>query len=106
MINRLLPDALSARLLTESGATRRTREGRHAKFPSYYSWCRGPSSRQLARLESVGFVVERYTGFFGHGYYRNIGLLSRMQRRFTRLLLDHPVASLTSFALVVLRRQR
>ena len=106
LVNRLLPDATSSRILERSGGGGRVSEGRHAKFPSYYSWCRGPSRRQLARLESVGFTVERYTGFFGHGYYRRLGPVDRLHRRLTRVLLEHPVASLTSFALVVLRRAR
>jgi Methyltransferase domain len=105
LVNHLLPDALSSRLLDSSGGGGRVSEGRHPKFPSYYSWCRGPSRRQLARLESVGFTVESYTGFYGHGYYRRVKPLDGLHRRITTLLLAHPLASLTSFALIVLRRQ-
>src|SRR5271166_2674096 len=62
LVNRLLPDSLAAGILNRSGRGGRTSEGLHAKFPSYYSWCRGPGRRQIERLESVGFTVERYTG--------------------------------------------
>lgn len=106
LLNRLLPDRASARILDRSGGGGRGTEGRHAKFPSYYSWCRGPDARQLERLQSVGFTVESYTGFYGHGYYRRVAPLEALHRRLTALLLRHPVAGLTSFALLVLRREQ
>jgi hypothetical protein len=104
VMNRLLPTDASAPLLHRASKGDRTEEGRHPKFRSYYSWCRGPSRGQLARLRSVGFSVERYIGFFGHGYYRRVRPLDVAHRAVTELLLDHPLASMTSFALVVLKR--
>lgn len=98
LINRLLPSWLSSGLLF------RTCPDRRHKFHPYYSWCRGPSARQLRRLQSTGFTVERYTGYFGHGFYRRIPPLAAAQRSFNRLMLAHPRASMTSFALLVLRR--
>ncbi len=106
VVNRVLPGAASAALLDTGSGGRRSDEGRHPKFASYYSWCRGPTARQMARLRSVGFTVERYVGFYGHGYYRRVRPLDAIHRRATARLLEHPVASLTSFALVVLRRGR
>ncbi len=104
LVNHLLPDAASSRLLESSGAGGRASGGQHPKFPTYYSWCRGPSRSQIARLQSVGFTVESYTGFFGHGYYRRVKPVDSLHRLLTTQLLAHPVAALTSFALVVLRR--
>src|SRR2546425_921567 len=37
-----------------------------------YSWCRGPTGRQLRRIEALGFSVERYVGSFGHALYRRL----------------------------------
>lgn len=105
LLNRMLPGALSSTLLERGSKGGRSEEGRHAKFPSYYSWCRGPSTRQRARLQSVGFTIERYIGFFGHGYYRRVKPIDRLHRAVTDVLLAHPLASMTSFALVVLRRE-
>jgi hypothetical protein len=106
VLNRVLPAGASAALLNRGIESDRSDAGRHPKFRSYYSWCRGPSQRQLARLRGVGFEVERYTGFFGHVYYSGLPPLDRLQRLVTKRLLAHPVAALTSFALVVLRRPR
>jgi len=98
LLNRVLPPSLS------SGVLFRACPARHAKFRPYYSWCRGPTRRQLARVRSVGFAVERYTGYFGHAFYRRIRPLAAAERAFTGVMVDHPVPALTSFALVVLRR--
>ena len=104
LLNHMLPPVLSSALVERGSRGGRSEEGRHAKFRSYYSWCRGPSHRQLRRLQRVGFTIERYIGFFGHGYYRRVKPIDRLHRTVTDMLLDHPLASMTSFALVVLRR--
>lgn len=98
LVNRLLPPSLS------SGVLFRACPARHAKFRPYYSWCRGPTAAQLARIRSVGFSIERYTGYFGHAFYRRVKPLAAAERAFTGVMLDHPLPALTSFALVVLRR--
>jgi len=98
-INRVLPSGLSQRLLF--GTTDRT-----GKFPAHYSWCRGPSDRQLARLRGVGFQIERYVGFFGHGFFAPVPPVNAVYRRFVKELMRHPRPALSSFALVVLRRPR
>jgi hypothetical protein len=96
--NLLLPSALSDALL------RHAEPGRTAKFPPHYRWCRGPTRRQLRRLRSVGFHVERYAGYFGHHFYDSVPPLRRAQRAASAALVRHPLPALTSFALVVLRR--
>jgi SAM-dependent methyltransferase len=107
--NLLLPERVAgalagARALTP-GPTREP-EGRHGKFPAHYRWCRGPSARQVRRLEGAGFEVLEYVGFFGHGYYQRLGPLARAEARLADFLVRHPVAQLTSAAVVVLRRPR
>ncbi len=98
LVNRMLPPALA------SGVLFRACPARHAKFRPYYSWCRGPSRAQLARLRSVGFSIERYTGYFGHAFYRRIKPLSAAESAFVGVMVSHPLPALTSFALVVLGR--
>jgi SAM-dependent methyltransferase len=97
-VNRVLDARRSAALMY------RVLPGREVKFPAYYAWCRGPSARQLARLRSLGYDIESYTGFFGHSFYGRIGPLNRAIQGLSRGLVRHPVPALTSFALVVLQR--
>lgn len=102
VVNRLLPERLAEGVLhlLQSG---RDKEGHHAKFPAYYSWCRGPMPSQIRRFESLGYRLEEYIGFFGHdGYYLRLPMLAKVHRAFSNWLVRHPVPWLTSFAYVVL----
>jgi SAM-dependent methyltransferase len=101
--NRLIPEPVTARLLRRSQPFRRA-EGHEAKFRAYYRWCRGPTARQCARLAGVGFEVLAYTGYFGHGYYLHQSSLHRAEQAKAQILVDHPVADLCSYALVLLRK--
>ncbi len=96
-VNKVLPDRLSRGLLF--GIT-----DRNVKFPAHYSWCRGPTRRQLERLRGLGYEVDRYFGFFGHGFFRGVPPLNALYRRTTDWMLRHPRPALTTFALPVLKR--
>lgn len=105
VINRLLPERLSELILLvlQPG---RTKEGKYAKFPSYYSWCRGPSSRQVEKFEELGYRVEEYIGFFGHlNYYKKIKPLLKAHAWISSTLAKHPLPWLTSLAYVVLSKK-
>jgi len=102
ILNLLLPERVTDWLLNVFQAGRE-KSGRLGKFPAYYRWCHGPTTRQLARLKSVGFRVEQYTGFFGHpGYYQKVRFIERLHRAFAAWLQRHPNPWLTSFAYAVL----
>lgn len=97
VLNRVLPQSVSGPLLSTGQPDR-------SKFRPYYSWCRGPSERQIQRLQSVGFTVDRYTGYFGHGYFKRVKPLHLADRALADRLLRHPLSTMTSFAMVVLTR--
>jgi 2-polyprenyl-3-methyl-5-hydroxy-6-metoxy-1,4-benzoquinol methylase len=102
-LNLLVPERLTERLLHRVQPGREA-HGAHGKFRAHYRWCRGPSRRQLARLRRVGFEIVDYVGYFGHGYFERIAALERVEQRVVRALVRHPVAALTSYACVILRR--
>lgn len=100
--NYLLPEALAERLLhfLQPG---RERSGKLGKFPARYSWCRGPLRAQIRRFERLGYEVEQYFGFYGHGaYYQKIPVWRDVHAWLSGVLSRHPVPALTSFAQVVL----
>lgn len=102
LANKLLPERLAQWVLDRVNPRDKYQ---HAKFPAYYSWCRGPTAQQMRRLESVGFEIYRYIGFFGHeSYYRRLPLIRNLHRLTTAGLLRHPVPWLTSFAYLILRK--
>lgn len=104
VVNRLVPERLGYWLLRwlETG---RESDGNKGKFPAYYSWCRGPTRRQIARLQGLGYAVEEYIGFFGHRiYYRRIPPLRALHVRLADWLVRHPVPALTSSSYVLLSK--
>ncbi|HTH48189.1 MAG TPA: methyltransferase domain-containing protein, partial [Candidatus Limnocylindria bacterium] len=97
VVNLLLPERLSYWILNRVQKGRE-KSGRMSKFPAYYQWCRGPIQSQLRRLQSVGFEIERYIGFFGHdGYYARFPLLPKLHRKVTAFCQRNRLAALTSF---------
>jgi len=99
-INSLIPERWSSQLLHWFNPVDAT----HLKFPAYYSWCRGPTRRQIRRLEDLGYTVLSYHGFFGHDYFLRVPLLKTLHAALARFLVAHPVPQWTSRAIVVLQR--
>ena len=103
LLNRLLPRALTERLVLWS-APDRTKDGDNDSFPAYYRWCYGPVNWQVRRFEELGYDVEIYNGFFGHGYYNKIPVIRDGHRWLTNRLLRHPNPYFTTVAYLVLRK--
>ena len=71
----LLPAAVTRWMLTKVLGPRRDDQGLEGRFPAYYRWCRGPSTRQLRRLRRLGYEVLDYRGYCGTpGYCRPLRL--------------------------------
>jgi SAM-dependent methyltransferase len=102
LVNRLVPDWLSDRLLEVFAPRDREKKD---KFPAHYDWGRGPTPRMMARFRSLGYEVVEYVGYFGHTYYaRRLPRLDALEKRKARLLTRHPIPYLTAYAHVVLRK--
>jgi SAM-dependent methyltransferase len=102
LANRLLPERLGRLALALFSPNRV--HGDEGKFPAYYRWCCGPTRGQIQRFRNIGFQVIRYTGYFGHPYYKRIPGLRTMERVKADWLLRNPVAMLASYASVVLHK--
>ncbi|MBS1913448.1 MAG: class I SAM-dependent methyltransferase [Bacteroidetes bacterium] len=103
MANKVLAGPVSRWLLTMVQGERE-QMGRHAKFPAYYKWCRGPIPRQMRRLQRLGYLIDAYHGFFGHTYYARVKPLYEIHRALTRMLIRHPVPAVTAYAYLVMRK--
>ena len=101
--NRLLPEHLTSRLLDLFNPRDRYQQD---KFPAHYSWSRGPSARSIGRLRGLGYEIVEYRGYFGHPYYNRPLLrpVRALEEAKTALLCRRPVAALTSYAVVILRK--
>lgn len=102
VVNRFTPEFISSFLLNTFSPRDRHQ---HEKFKAYYSWSRGPTNRQIRRFESIGFEVMQYTGYFGHTYYRRkLAPLHWLEQQKAAWLAKCPIAHLTSYAAIVLRK--
>ena len=102
VVNRLLPEKIASLLLDRFSSRDRYRQ---EKFPAFYSWCRGPTPRQMAQFIDTGYDILEYRGFFGHeGYYNKVPALQSFSANIAEFLLRHPCPYLTSYAYVLLRK--
>jgi SAM-dependent methyltransferase len=100
--NRLLPESLGDILVRYTSPWRSRHQ--YGKFKAYYSWSRGPSDFMVERLQSLGFEILNYTGYFGHYYYSRLTPVHRLEKIKSNYLLRHPVPQLCSYATLVLRK--
>ena len=101
-VNKWLPESISQRLLEKWQPFRK--QEHHGKFKAHYRWCHGPVPENIRRLRSTGFDIIRYTGFFGHSYYRRLPWLQRLEDLKTNWLLRHPRPAFCSYAQVLLQK--
>lgn len=101
-INRIFPDEITQKLL-DLFSPRDSYQ--YSKFPAYYKWCRGPSKKQIKKIEKLGYRVMEYRGFFGHrNYYKKVKPLLKLHEIKTNYLLKNPNPLFTSFAYLVLQK--
>jgi SAM-dependent methyltransferase len=100
--NRLLPESVADAALKIFNP--RADPHRHGKFPAYYSWSRGPTKDMIRRFQSLGYEIVRYSGYFGHPYYKKFPLLDGLETWKSKQLLRHPRPQLCSYATIVLRK--
>ncbi|RYY52612.1 MAG: methyltransferase domain-containing protein, partial [Chitinophagaceae bacterium] len=101
MLNHLLPDGISHRLLMLVQPFRKNEK--HGKFPAFYRWCYGPTRKNISRLQSTGLDIELYRGYFGHSYYRRLPILPWLEKKKTQMLLRFPNPNFCTYAQLVLR---
>ena len=105
VVNRLLMEPGSRRVLNLLQPRIRHEQGQHGKFRAYYRWCEGPTRRQYRRFASVGFSVEDYVVLVGHDYYSRLPGLQRSADFVSRQLIRRPWPGLSTYSAVVLRRR-
>ena len=102
--NKLVPARLSQRLVRIACGPVRENDGNYGTFPAYYRWCRGPTRKQILRLQAIGYQIEEYAGLFGHAYFGRIPALQRAELSVASWLTRHPIPHLTSYAWVILTK--
>jgi SAM-dependent methyltransferase len=101
--NLILPEYLSESILILFHPNRQ-KEGKNAKFPAYYNWCMGPTTKNINNFKNLGYGVEEYIGFFGHDYYHKIDVFDKLEAIKSKILVKYPISYLTQFAHILLQK--
>lgn len=102
VINRLLPESLSARLLRPFFPDRH--EGVQPKFPAHYDWCYGDVGKVGAMFDVIGFSDRLVAPFWTHGYFRAIPVLREIDAAFQALARRRDWRAFTTYAFSVARK--
>lgn len=95
VINKLLPETLSTKILYTVFPKRRNNKN---KFPAHYSWCYGDRDRMQTMLKEIGFDQVAIRSFFGHAYFDKFPIIRDADRALAALAERKDWSSLGSYA--------
>lgn len=99
--NRLLPDRLAAQIVKTIYKNRTDDED--PVFPARYSWC-FTDARLSKMLGAVGYREILVQPFYGHGYYKPVPVIHKLQTWFSEIARRHDWRVFTSFAYIAVRK--
>ncbi|MBV9633666.1 MAG: methyltransferase domain-containing protein [Methylobacteriaceae bacterium] len=102
LINKSIPEAVSARLLRTFFPRRHA--GIQPKFPARYEWCFGDQRKLEPMLAAAGFSQTLVLPFWTHGYFRRLPLLREMDSAVQHLARARDWRGLTTYAYVLVRK--
>lgn len=101
VMNWLLPDRVAAKIVKALYKNRTDDED--PVFPARYSWC-FTDARLTKMLSAIGYREVFVQPFYGHGYYKPIPFLHRLQMQFAALACRKDWRPFTSFAYIAVRK--
>lgn len=102
LINKLIPEWLSARVLRFFFPGRH--HGEQPKFPALYDWCYGDVGKVATMFDAIGFRDRLVAPFWSHGYFRAIPVLREIDAAFQNLARRRDWRSFTTYAYTVARK--
>jgi SAM-dependent methyltransferase len=102
VINRMIPEALSQRLLRLFFPHRH--HGIQPKFPARYEWCRGDGRKLEKMFAAAGFTQTLVLPFWTHGYFRYIPVLREIDRGVQRWARARDWRALSTYAYALVRK--
>lgn len=101
VLNKILPERISQKILYFFFPKRRTQKD---KFVAYYSWCYGNRTKMEKMLRQVGFADARLRSFYGHDYFRKIPILRQIDNAFSSWAAKRDWSTFGSYAHIIARR--
>lgn len=104
LLNHLVPEGVSGRLLRLFSREDRSADGGNPKFPAIYDWAFGSQRKLAPMLERAGFRDILVVPFWGHDYLRGIPILRECDDAYTRLCVARDWRLQTTYAYVIVRK--
>jgi SAM-dependent methyltransferase len=102
VLNRLLPDKFSARIVKRLYPNRTDDED--PVFPARYSWCFAQDRRMRKMLSAIGYRDIVVQPFYRHGYYNRFPVIRDVHRWFCDIARRHDWRTIASFAYIAVRK--
>lgn len=104
LLNHLMPEAASARLLNLLSREDRSSDGGNPKFPAVYDWAYGSQHKLAPMLRRAGFVDVHVVPFWGHDYLRRVPFVRDLDDAYTRLCVARDWRLQTTYAYIIVRK--
>lgn len=104
-LNHILPKKVSHAIVQALFPARRA-DGDDPVFPAFYDWCRGSRTRLEPMLQRAGFRDVHVQPFWGSGYFARMPGLRGLDAAFNRLAAKADWRFVTTYAYVVVRKER
>jgi SAM-dependent methyltransferase len=102
VLNRLLPEAVTSRVLRRFFPNRTI--GEIPKFPAYYRWCRSSGPYLVHRLSPLGFRRVQAVRFYGHNYFQRVPLVRQLDAALTTAASKRDSSLFSAYAAIVATR--
>ncbi|MES2339656.1 MAG: class I SAM-dependent methyltransferase [Pseudomonadota bacterium] len=97
VINRLLPERLTHKMLTTLFPIRKTIS---PKFPAYYSVCRGNTPGMRKTFADMGYRQVEIREFYGHYYYDRLPVIRDIENALSSIAAKNDWSWYTSYAYI------
>ena len=100
VINKLMPERLSSRLLSLLTPRRHI----SPKFPAHYSACYGDTRKMRRLFKDIGYSKVEIRNFFGHFYYEKIPVVREAEDFLSSLAAQNDWSWYASYAYITARK--
>lgn len=101
VVNWLLPDKLAAKIV--KALYKNCTDDEDPVFPARYSWC-FTDERLTKMLSVIGYREIFVKPFYGHGYYKIVPMIHKIQLSFAEAARRHDWRTFSSFAYIAVRK--
>lgn len=101
VLNKLLPEGISRSILFAFFPSRRSER---PKFPAYYSWCFGNSSKMRQMLNRIGYRAIEVKTFYGTHYFKKVPIIREIDGAFQSLAARRNWSTFGSYIHIIAKK--